>query len=114
MGGCDYSKFAPSKDSYLHVKDFKSAEELAEYVNKADKDPELYKKHLAWRTMRPEQWSAGFQQVLGAPKPECELCKLLHMKDFHRQAGNLNEGYWSKSKNCATDGWHAGEGQKST
>jgi len=114
MGGCDYSKFAPSKDSYLHVKDFKSAEELAEYVNKADKEPELYKKHLAWRTMRPEQWSAGFQQVLGAPKPECELCKLLHTKDFHRQTGNLNEGYWSKSTNCATDGWHAGEGQIST
>ena len=112
MGGCDYQKFAPTKESYLHLKDFKSVKELAEYVNRADKDPELYKKHLAWRSMAPEKWSRDFQRVLGTAKPECELCKLLHMKNLHREAGDLNSGYWSKTKNCDADGWGYNDGLK--
>eukprot|EP00937_MAST-01D_sp_MAST-1D-sp2_P002700 g2700.t1 len=104
LGGCDYAKFAPTKESYLHVKDFTSPAELAAYINKADKDANLYRTHLAWRELTPEQWSPSFRSIFSAEKPDCKLCKLLHrgVKQVHR---NINQDYWSRDGNCAADGW---------
>ena len=93
----------------MHVKDFGTPAALAKYINDANRDDKLYRKHLAWRTLPLKELSPGFRRVLEAEKPECKLCKILKARVSKAKVHwDINGHYWSKTKNCAADGW--GEG----
>ena len=44
----DYAKTAPRK-SYIHVDDFDSPKELADYLHKLDQDDQLYNEYFKWK-----------------------------------------------------------------
>lgn len=44
----DYARSAPDH-SYIHVDDFESPKELAEYLDKLDKNDDLYNEYFKWR-----------------------------------------------------------------
>lgn len=44
----DYKKYAPDR-SYLHVEDFKSPKELAEYLHILDKNDDLYNTYFGYK-----------------------------------------------------------------
>ena len=44
----DYARSAPFK-SYIHVDDFESPKELAEYLHKLDEDDNLYNEYFKWK-----------------------------------------------------------------
>ena len=44
----DYARSAPFK-SYIHVDDFESPKELAEYLHKLDEDDDLYNEYFKWK-----------------------------------------------------------------
>lgn len=57
MGASNVRRFTPTDDAIIDARDFGSAKELAEYINKVANDDELYKKHLSYkfdRMVRPE------------------------------------------------------------
>ena len=44
----DYRRAAPP-NSFIHVDDFQSVEQLAEYLHRLDKDDKLYNQYFAWK-----------------------------------------------------------------
>jgi hypothetical protein len=44
----DYARSSPYK-SYIHVDDFESPKELAEYLSKLDQDDNLYNEYFKWK-----------------------------------------------------------------
>ncbi|XP_059575611.1 4-galactosyl-N-acetylglucosaminide 3-alpha-L-fucosyltransferase FUT6-like [Alligator mississippiensis] len=49
----NYERFLPP-DSFIHIDDFPSALELAQYLEQLDKDPVRYERYFQWRTwLRP-------------------------------------------------------------
>lgn len=66
-GGADYGAVAPP-NSYIDVRDFKSHNELVEYLKKVGNDPEEYAKYFEWkRIYRVENTDCW--------KGWCELCR---------------------------------------
>ncbi|CAJ0933433.1 unnamed protein product [Ranitomeya imitator] len=45
----NYERFIP-KDSFIHVDDFSTAEELAKYILKLDGDEKAYQQYFSWRS----------------------------------------------------------------
>uniref|UniRef100_H2ZAJ6 Fucosyltransferase n=1 Tax=Ciona savignyi TaxID=51511 RepID=H2ZAJ6_CIOSA len=52
----DYELVAPP-NSFIHVDDFQSLEALASYLNKLDKDDQLYGEYLRWKVGEFPGWS---------------------------------------------------------
>ena len=48
LNGADMSQVAPTH-SYINVMDFKTTEELANYLNRVDQDDELFASYFWWR-----------------------------------------------------------------
>ena len=53
----DYAIAAPSK-SYIHVDDFDSPKELADYLHKLDQDDQLYNEYFKWKVTRKDYFHA--------------------------------------------------------
>ena len=68
-GGADYSAYAPPH-SYIHVADFKSPKELAEYLKLLDKNDALYLKYF--------EWKKDYDAVRGPLDGWCDLCEKLN------------------------------------
>ena len=49
----DYAIAAPTK-SYIHVDDFDSPKELADYLHKLDQDDQLYNEYFKWKVRRKD------------------------------------------------------------
>ena len=49
----DYADAAPYK-SYIHVDDFDSPKELAEFLHKLDEDDQLYNEYFKWKVCNNE------------------------------------------------------------
>ncbi|KAM4723100.1 4-galactosyl-N-acetylglucosaminide 3-alpha-L-fucosyltransferase FUT6-like [Rhinophrynus dorsalis] len=74
----NYERFIPP-DSFIHVDDFSTAEELALYLHELDKDDQRYKQYFNWRsTLQPMEdrpdWVIEY----------CRVCKALKEAPIYR------------------------------
>ncbi|XP_038128991.1 4-galactosyl-N-acetylglucosaminide 3-alpha-L-fucosyltransferase 9-like [Cyprinodon tularosa] len=83
----NYENFVPG-DAFIHVDDFKSPKELAEYLLLLDKNQELYLSYFKWRkhfvVKKPHFWV----------EHTCKACKYIRQHKEYRAINNLNEWYW--------------------
>jgi len=91
MGGADYDLFAPP-NSFIHVNNFRSPKELAEYLILLDKSDDLYDQYFSWRN--------DFNIDLNPMDGWCDLCKLAHdpqpkTKIYH----DINK-WWIDEQKC--------------
>ncbi|XP_057369403.1 alpha-(1,3)-fucosyltransferase C-like [Daphnia carinata] len=68
-GGADYAAYAPPH-SYIHVADFASPKELAEYLLLLDKNEALYLKYF--------EWKKDYDVLRGPLDGWCDLCEKLN------------------------------------
>ncbi|XP_033225394.1 glycoprotein 3-alpha-L-fucosyltransferase A-like [Belonocnema kinseyi] len=89
----DYVKIAPYR-SYIHVEEFQSPKELAEYLHQLDEDDELYNSYFKWKGTG-EFVNTYFW---------CRLCAMLHDDSPPRYYKNLHE-WWDGDGVCIRDSW---------
>ncbi|OCT66235.1 3-galactosyl-N-acetylglucosaminide 4-alpha-L-fucosyltransferase FUT3 [Xenopus laevis] len=69
----NYERFIPG-DAFIHVDDFSSAKELADFLLQLDKDDDRYRKYFHWRhqhrVILSGDWAAWF----------CKACRVLKQK----------------------------------
>jgi hypothetical protein len=68
-GGADYAAYAPPH-SYIHVADFASPKQLAEYLLLLDKNEALYLKYF--------EWKKDYDVLRGPLDGWCDLCAKLN------------------------------------
>jgi len=84
----DYERIAPGS-SFIHVDDFASIKELAQYLLKVDKDPELYNSYFEWRKT---SWVNTAEEE--SNRSACELCMEM-LKPKTQQQPSVGP-HWSK------------------
>lgn len=67
----DYELVAPYK-SFIHVDDFASPKNLAEYLHILDKDDTMYNEYFKWKDTGT---------IVNNAKYYCRLCAMLHDED---------------------------------
>ena len=75
----DYLRSAPQK-SFIHVDDFDSPEDLAKYLEKLDRNDDLYNEYFQWK---------GTGEMINT-KFFCRLCSLLHDPKVHLSISRTN------------------------
>lgn len=94
----DYEKFAPQR-SYIHVEDFKSPKDLADYLHILDKNINLYNAYFKWK---------GTGEFIGSWKYLwCRICAMLHDKQSilsHQWYENVNS-WWRGPGICTNKFW---------
>ncbi|XP_073515638.1 4-galactosyl-N-acetylglucosaminide 3-alpha-L-fucosyltransferase FUT6-like [Phyllobates terribilis] len=83
----NYERFIP-KDSFIHVDDFSTAEELAKYILKLDSDEKAYQQYFLWRS-RLHPFGGTYW-----PSYYCRVCKALKEAPAHITISKL--GTWYK------------------
>ncbi|XP_069823980.1 4-galactosyl-N-acetylglucosaminide 3-alpha-L-fucosyltransferase FUT6-like [Dendropsophus ebraccatus] len=81
----NYEKFIPP-DSFIHVDDFPSPKDLANYLLELDKDPIKYEQYFKWRSkLQPakEDWAIDY----------CKACIALHDAPSYRIYRTLTKWY---------------------
>uniref|UniRef100_A0A3P9Q1P0 Fucosyltransferase n=1 Tax=Poecilia reticulata TaxID=8081 RepID=A0A3P9Q1P0_POERE len=83
----NYENFVP-RDAFIHVDDFKSPKELADYLLLLDKNQELYLEYFRWRrhfrVYIIDSWT----------ERACHACDYLKRYKEYRAFKNLNKWYW--------------------
>ena len=95
MGGADYTKLA-IPGSYINVLDFKSVEQLAEYLHYLNRNDTAYNEYFKWR-QKYQVLTAGIGMTL------CNICQWFASK-FSRETKvyhDLTE-YWVQKGRCGT------------
>jgi glycoprotein 3-alpha-L-fucosyltransferase len=101
----DYAYAAPPH-SYIHVEDFPSPKELADYLELLDRNDSLYNSYFEWK------WTgevmSGFSDTL------CRVCAMLFYNDLFPQKEKWPEDAysWLKVNPCLKPGqhyWRSGE-----
>ncbi|KAM4017667.1 LOW QUALITY PROTEIN: 4-galactosyl-N-acetylglucosaminide 3-alpha-L-fucosyltransferase FUT6-like [Anomaloglossus baeobatrachus] len=80
-----YEQFIPS-DSFIHVDDFPSAKDLADYLLELDKDPHKYEQYFLWRSkLQPidVSWATHY----------CKACIALHRAPSYKTIPSLSKWY---------------------
>ncbi|CAH1723483.1 unnamed protein product [Aphis gossypii] len=85
MGGRreDYERIAP-RHSYVHVDDYESPEQLADYLRRLDADDELYNEYFRWK---------GTGEFIDT-KFFCRLCAMLHDDDAPIKSYRNLDHWW--------------------
>jgi len=94
----DYAQSAPYK-SYIHVDDFDSAKELADYLHKLDQDDQLYNDYFKWKGTGEFINTKFFCRVcsmLHDPKVQTEPYSYPDVNDWWRGKGTCINGSWRK------------------
>lgn len=94
----DYALSAPQK-SYIHIDEFSSPKELAEYLHVLDKNDELYNSYFKWK---------GTGEFINTYF-WCRVCAVLHDEEFIRRPGrcmisDINE-WWRAPGVCTNGSW---------
>jgi hypothetical protein len=87
----DYKDTAPPH-SYIHVEDFKSPKELADYLMKINANDTLYNEYFEWkRSGRVRNvWSEFF----------CRVCGMLFYVDIHPPPSWPDKTTWKEVNRC--------------
>ena len=88
----DYKRVAPI-GSFIHVEDFESAKELANYLLKVDKDDEEYNKFFRW------QHTGYFLNT----KFWCRICSMLWDPNRPTLSVSSLEEWWRGNDTCIGD-----------
>ncbi|XP_017539360.1 4-galactosyl-N-acetylglucosaminide 3-alpha-L-fucosyltransferase 9-like [Pygocentrus nattereri] len=83
----NYEEFIP-KDSFIHVDDFKTPQELAEHLKRVDQNQEMYEKYFAWRKDFAVQNTLGHEHA-------CRICEHLKRHKNFKIFKNVNKWFWS-------------------
>ncbi|KAM3918929.1 3-galactosyl-N-acetylglucosaminide 4-alpha-L-fucosyltransferase FUT3-like [Leptodactylus fuscus] len=82
----NYERFIP-KDSFIHVDDFSTAEDLAKYILRLDRDQKAYQQYFTWRSrlhpVSPTGWKGHY----------CRICKALKEAPKRKTISKLGEWY---------------------
>ncbi|KAL1138640.1 hypothetical protein AAG570_008703 [Ranatra chinensis] len=89
----DYERSAP-EHSYIHVDEFPSPKELAQYLHKLDADDDLYNSYFRWK---------GTGEFINTHF-FCRLCALLHDDFPTKSYRDINE-WWRGPGTCTTGSW---------
>ena len=87
----DYERAAP-KNSFLHVDNFTSPEDLAAYLHKLDQDDSLYNEYFQWK---------GTGEFIDT-RFFCRLCAMLHANDIfpYKPSGSWLKDTWESPGVC--------------
>lgn len=89
----DYAHSAPYR-SYIHVDEFESPKELAEYLHRLDRDDELYNSYFRWK---------GTGEFINTYF-WCRMCAMLHDDRPPKYYKDVNE-WWRGEGVCTTNSW---------
>ncbi|KAK9498301.1 hypothetical protein O3M35_002966 [Rhynocoris fuscipes] len=89
----DYELVAPMK-SYIHVDEFESPKQLAEYLHKLDADDNLYNEYFRWK---------GTGEFINTHF-FCRVCALLHDQYPIKSYRDINE-WWRSVGTCTSGSW---------
>ncbi|XP_043581348.1 glycoprotein 3-alpha-L-fucosyltransferase A isoform X1 [Bombus pyrosoma] len=89
----DYARSAPYR-SYIHVDEFESPKELAEYLHRLDRDDELYNSYFRWK---------GTGEFINTYF-WCRVCAMLHDDRPPKFYKDVNE-WWRGDGICTTTSW---------
>ncbi|XP_064099480.1 glycoprotein 3-alpha-L-fucosyltransferase A-like [Macrobrachium nipponense] len=104
MGGkaADYRKLLPP-NSFIHIDDFQSPKQLANYLSSLAQDAAKYMEYHAWRSKFRVLNEHGY---FGAPVFHyCRLCEALNYNDPAPKVYNHMEVFWSKETDCYQPTW---------
>ncbi|XP_036433798.1 4-galactosyl-N-acetylglucosaminide 3-alpha-L-fucosyltransferase 9-like [Colossoma macropomum] len=83
----NYEEFIP-KDAFIHVDDFRTPKDLAEYLKVIDQNEEMYKGYFAWRK--------HFVAKVGHPEEHaCRTCEYIRVNRNYRVSKNINKWYFN-------------------
>ncbi|XP_069174788.1 glycoprotein 3-alpha-L-fucosyltransferase A isoform X2 [Procambarus clarkii] len=89
----DYARQAPHK-SYIHVDDFESPKELANFLHLLDQNDDLYNEYFRWK---------GTGEFINTYFM-CRLCAMLH-DDTHQQHYEDINVWWRGTGTCISGSW---------
>ncbi|XP_011307915.1 glycoprotein 3-alpha-L-fucosyltransferase A isoform X2 [Fopius arisanus] len=89
----DYAKSAPYR-SYIHVDEFESPRELADYLHRLDHDDELYNSYFKWK---------GTGEFINTYF-WCRVCAMLHDPRPPKHYKDVNE-WWRGDDVCTQNSW---------
>ncbi|XP_075693061.1 4-galactosyl-N-acetylglucosaminide 3-alpha-L-fucosyltransferase FUT6-like [Rhinoderma darwinii] len=82
----NYERYIP-KDSFIHVEDFSTPEELAKYILKLDSDEKAYQQYFTWRSrlhpITSDDWPTNY----------CRVCKALKEAPTNKTISTLRTWY---------------------
>lgn len=98
LGGADYSRFAPAH-SYINVRDFKSARELADYLMLLDESDALYARYFDWK----KDYDITLLDLSGW----CDLCRMAHDESLPQKIYPDIKRWWMlDAGECETNTTH--------
>ncbi|XP_057337504.1 glycoprotein 3-alpha-L-fucosyltransferase A isoform X1 [Microplitis mediator] len=93
----DYAKSAPYR-SYIHVDEFESPRELADYLHRLDRDDELYNSYFKWK---------GTGEFINTYF-WCRVCAMVHDERPPKYYKDVNE-WWRGDDVCTLNSWRENE-----
>uniref|UniRef100_A0A8C5Q9L9 Fucosyltransferase n=1 Tax=Leptobrachium leishanense TaxID=445787 RepID=A0A8C5Q9L9_9ANUR len=85
----NYERFIPP-DSFIHVNDFSSPKDLAEFLLDLDKDDVKYMRYFNWRAQHVMKREIGWENHF------CKACAALHKTKGHRVISSIAKWFLSK------------------
>ncbi|KAL1255075.1 hypothetical protein QQF64_013136 [Cirrhinus molitorella] len=83
----NYEQFIPS-NAFIHVDDFKTAKEMAEYLQHLDQNEDLYMQYFSWRKQFVSALlSYGLENA-------CRICDHIRRNKEYKVVKDLNGWYW--------------------
>ncbi|GIX93846.1 glycoprotein 3-alpha-L-fucosyltransferase A [Caerostris extrusa] len=98
----DYDRAAPPH-SYIHVDDFSSPKELAEYLTVLDKNDTLYNEYFRWK---------GAGEFINTYF-WCRMCAMLHAPPYHKSYPDMHK-WWAGAGTCNAGHWRTQATKTST
>lgn len=92
----DYQRYAPQR-SYIHVDEFESPAELAQYLLVLDRNDELYNSYFQWKGTG--QVTKPYKQFF------CDMCAMLHDEEslsVPKWYGDIN-AWWRSPGICTSE-----------
>lgn len=93
FGGADYAKMAPPY-SYVDARNFRTALDLADYLNLLDANDHLYRQYFWWKTHYRVRNGADDLKL-----SMCGLCARLHVDDRPKVYDDM-EKWWVRDATC--------------